>query len=248
MAVQKDKVRMCIDYRELNSATKRLRYPLPNTASIFPNLAGHSIYGSLDLRSGYHQLGLTQHASQWSAFVTPFGQYSFNRVPFGLANAPAWFQRCMTEIVLAGYVGIICYVFIDDIIIFAKSETDFLFRLKTILDRLQKFNVVLKGSKCHLGTPTVRFLGFIADSTGILHDPNRCKQFLDLTLPTTKKSLRSFLGLGNFFRDFVRNYAELSKPLSALLTGSSFDLTWSATTTSAFTALKAAVGVTVKNF
>ena len=248
MAVQKDKIRMCIDYRELNSATKRLRYPLPNTASIFPNLAGNTIYASLDLRSGYHQLSLTPHASQWSAFVTPFGQYSFNRVPFGLANAPAWFQRCMTEIVLAGYVGIICYVFIDDIIIFAKSEAEFLVRLTTILDRLQHFNVVLKGSKCHLGTPTVRFLGFIADSTGILHDPDRCQQFLLLPQPTTKKSLRSFLGLGNFFRDFIRNYAELSKPLSSLLSGPSLQLDWTPTASSAFSALKSAVGATVKNF
>jgi hypothetical protein len=125
MVVQKDKIRMCIDYTELNSATTKLRYPLPNASSIFPNLAGNKFFASMDLRSGCHQLSLTDHASNWSAFVTPFGQYRFLRVPFGLANAPSWFQRAMTEVVLQGLVGLICYV---DIIVIAPSEAEFLAR------------------------------------------------------------------------------------------------------------------------
>ena len=111
----------------------------------------------MDLRSGYHQLALSDHASEWSAFITPFLQYRFLRVPFGLANAPAWFQRAMSEIVLAGLVGIICYVFVDDIIVFGKTESEFLANMETILTRLKEFNVVLKGSKCHLGCPEVNF-------------------------------------------------------------------------------------------
>lgn len=97
MAAQKDKVRMCIDYRELNGSTKKMRYPLPNPTSIFLNLAGNKFFGQLDLRFGYHQLAMSNHASEWSAFITPFGQYRFLRVPFGLANARG--------LVLNGYVG-----------------------------------------------------------------------------------------------------------------------------------------------
>jgi hypothetical protein len=130
--------------------------------------------------------------------------------------------------------------FIDDIIIFAKSESDFLFRLKTILDRLQNVYVVLKGSKCHLGTSSVRFLGFIAAFSTTQHAANSF---------STYHSLPSFLlGLGNFFRDFVRNYAELSKPLSSLLSSTSLQLSWFPTASFAFSALKTAVASSVKNF
>jgi hypothetical protein len=249
MAIQKNKIRMCIDYTELNSATTKMRYPLPNASAIFPNLAGNKFFASMDLRSGYHQLGLTDHASNWSAFVTPFGQYRFLRVPFGLANAPSWFQRAMTEVVLQGLVGIVCYVFIDDIIVFAPTESEFLARLRLVLQRLHRHRIVLKGAKCHFGCPDVKFLGFIADATGVRHDPTRCSDFLAIPLPPTKKGLRSFLGLGNFFRDFVHNYSTYSKKLSRLLNaGTSPDVTYTDDATEAFNVLKTLIGGTVKNF
>jgi len=155
----------------------------------------------------------------------------------------------MTEIVLQGLVCIICFVFIDDIIIFAASESEFLARLRLVLQRLQSFNIVLKGSKCQLGCPEVKFLGFIADSTGIRHDPTRCSDFLALPLPSTKKGLRSFLGLGNFFRDFVPGYSTYSKQLSKLLTdSSSIDVPYTESARAAFETLKLLIGSTVKNF
>ena len=249
MASQKDKIRMCIDYRELNNSTKKMRYPLPNPASIFQNLAGNKFFAHMDLRSGYHQLGMTAQASEWSAFITPFGQYKFLRVPFGLANAPAWFQRSMSELVLAGLIGIIAYVFVDDIIVYARTEEEFLANMKTVLDRLKDFNIVLKGSKCHIGVSEVTFLGFIADSNGIRHDPKRTEQFLAIPFPKTKKALRSFLGLGNYFRDFVRNYSALSKPLSSITNvGPANQVECSPETQEAFNKLKIAVSETVKNF
>ena len=249
MASQKDKIRMCIDYRELNSITKKMRYPLPNPSNIFQNLAGNQYFAHMDLRSGYHQLAMSPEASEWSAFVTPFGQYKFLRVPFGLANAPAWFQRAMSELVLAGLVGIISYVFVDDIIVYGRTESEFLANMETVLNRLKDFNIVLKGSKCHIGVSEVSFLGFIADSTGIRHDPKRTQQFLAIPFPRTKKALRSFLGLGNYFRDFVYNYAALSKPLSAIVNAAPANTVEdNPTTQAAFQDLKLAISNTVKNF
>lgn len=122
----------------------------------------------------------------------------------------------MSEIVLAGLVGVICYVFVDAIIVFGKTEAELLANMETVLDRLKEFNVVLKGSKCHLGCPELNILGFIVDSDGVRHNPERTQQFLNLPLPQPKKDLRSFLELGNYFRDFVHDYAKPSKPLSAL--------------------------------
>ena len=101
---------------------------------------------------------MSPEASEWSAFVTPFGQYKFLRVPFGLANAPAWFQRAMSELVLAGLVGIISYVFVDDIIVYGRTESEFLANMETVLNRLKDFNIVFKGSKCHIGVSEVSFL------------------------------------------------------------------------------------------
>ena len=151
----------------------------------------------------------------------------------------------MTEIVLQGLVGIICFVFIDDIIIYAASESEFLARLRLVLQRLKASNIVLKGSKCQLGCPEVKFLGFIADSTGIRHDPTRCSDFLALPLPSTKKGLRSFLGLGNFFRDFVPGYSTYSKQLSKLLTdSSSIDVPYTESARAAFETLKLLIGST----
>jgi hypothetical protein len=155
----------------------------------------------------------------------------------------------MTEVVLQGLVGIICYVFIDDIIVFAASESEFVARLKIVLQRLHTHNIVLKGSKCTFGCPDVKFLGFIADATGIRHDPTRCSDFLALPLPVSKKGLRSFLGLGNFFRDFVHNYSSHSKRLSKLLNaGDTLDVDYTDDARDAFDTLKSLISGTVKNF
>ena len=122
MAVQKDKIRTCIDYRRVNEATTKMRFPLPNPANIFPHLAGLKYFGSMDLRSGYHQLAIGEASSPWTAFITPDAQYRFLRVPFDLTNEPAWFQRAMSELVLAGLIGIVGRVFVDVIIIYSKTE------------------------------------------------------------------------------------------------------------------------------
>jgi hypothetical protein len=155
----------------------------------------------------------------------------------------------MTEVVLQGLVGLICYVFIDDIIVYAPTEAEFLARLRLVLQRLQRHHIVLKGAKCHFGCPDVKFLGFIADASGIRHDPMRCADFLALPLPTSKKDLRSFLGLGNFFRDFVPNYSNYSKRLSKLLSvGTALAVEYTEDATTAFNSLKTLIGGSVKNF
>jgi hypothetical protein len=249
MAVQKDKIRTCIDYRRVNQATTKMRFPLPNPANIFPNLAGKKYFGSMDLRSGYHQLAMSEASSPWTAFVTPDSQYRFLRVPFGLANAPAWFQRAMSELVLAGLIGIVGHVFVDDIIIYGNSEEEFLINYQKVLDRLKEFNIVLKGPKCHLGCTEVSFLGYIADAEGLRHDPKRTEQLLAIPFPETKKALRSFLGLGNFFRGFVRHYAAISKPLTSIINaGTGTAVSWTNEARQAFSDLKQAISVTVKTF
>lgn len=205
--------RMCIDYRLVNGCTRDMKFPLQNSKAVLERMAGSKWFATLDLRSGFHQVLLDPKAIPLSAFATPDGLFEFTRVPFGLKNAPAHFQRVMAQ-VLSGLPG--CEVFIDDIIVYSGDEVDFLHRLRRVFDRLRQARLTLKGSKCKLGLPQVEYLGHIVDGNGISLSQARKQAIMDIREPTSTATARSFMGIANYFRSFIPNFAGRVKPLTAL--------------------------------
>ena len=153
-----------------------------------------------------------------TAFSTANGKFEFLRLPFGLKNAPAIFQR-MIDDVLREYIGKICYVYIDDIIVIGKDIEDHLRNVDTIFARLDASNLKVNLDKTHLMKTEVEFLGYIVGSEGIKPDPSKVKSIEKLLPPTNLKELKSFLGMTSYYRRFIRDYAKVAKPLTNLTRG-----------------------------
>ncbi|GKB13027.1 putative reverse transcriptase domain-containing protein, partial [Tanacetum coccineum] len=157
--------RMCIDYCELNKLTVKIHYPLPRIDDLFDQLQGSSIYSKFDLRSGYHQLRVREEDIPKTAFRTRYEHYEFQVMPFGLTNAPAVFMDLMNR-VCKPYLDKFVIVFIDDILIYSRNEKEHEEHLKTILEMLKKEELYAKFSKCEFLINTVKFLGYVIDSSG----------------------------------------------------------------------------------
>ena len=142
-------LRFCVDYRRLNCVTKKDAFPLPPINDSLSMLAGQRWFSTLDLASGYWQVGMTKRASQRSAFATPAGLFQFRVMPFGLCNAPATFERLMSQ-VLRGLQWDRCLVYIDDILIFGETFDSALKSLESVLDRISQYGLQLKSTKCAL--------------------------------------------------------------------------------------------------
>ncbi|GJU53025.1 putative reverse transcriptase domain-containing protein [Tanacetum coccineum] len=165
-------MRMCIDYRELNKLTIKNRYPLPRIDDLFDQLQGACCFSKIDLRSGYHQLRVREEDIPKTAFRTRYGHFEFTVMPFGLTNAPAIFMDLMNR-VCKPYLDKFIIVFIDDILIYSKSEEEHEVHLKAILDLLKKEKLYAKFSKCEFWLQEVQFLGHVVNHDGIHVDPSK---------------------------------------------------------------------------
>lgn len=210
--------RLVIDYRKLNSLTIPDRYPIPQINDVLSQLRDSKYFTVLDLKSGFHQIPLKMSDFEKTAFSIANGKYEFTRLPFGLKNAPAIFQRALDD-VLHDYIGKICYVYIDDIVIFSKSEKEHYDHIRDIFKTLQAANLKVQLDKCNFLKTEVEFLGFIISADGIKTNKGKIQAILDFPLPKTIKELRSFLGLSGYYRRFVRDYAKVAKPLTQILRG-----------------------------
>lgn len=154
-----------------------------------------------------------------TAFVTKYGTYQWNVLPFGLTNAPAAFMRMMNRVLPVKEMGSFCIVFLDDILIFSTLEEQHLTDVTKVLEKLKEEDLRLKPSKCKLFCEGVEFLGFWVDKEGVHTSENKIKAVVDWPQPTTAKHIRGFLALTNFYRKFIDHYAEAALPLYNLANG-----------------------------
>ena len=208
-------LRFCVDYRRLNAVTRKDVYPLPRIEDILASLGEAKRFTSLDLASGYWQIELDESAREKSAFTTHRGLYEFTRMPFGLCNAPATFQRVMQQ-VLAGVEWDSVFSFIDDLLVASKTFSEHLNHLREVLQRLRAANLRLKTRKCSLLREETTYLGHVISTEGIKPDPAKTRQVENYPHPTDATKVRQFVGLASFYRRFIPNFATVAAPLHYL--------------------------------
>ncbi|CAL2240362.1 unnamed protein product [Prunus armeniaca] len=208
--------RVCIDYRKLNTATRKDHSPLPFIDQMLERLAGHAYYCFLDGYSGYNQIPIAPEDQEKTTFTCPFGTFSYRRMPFGLCNAPATFQRCMMSI-FSDMVERFIEVFMDNFSIFGSSFDSCLSNLALVLQRCEETNLVLNWEKCHFMVREGIVLGHKISAKGIEVDKAKIDTIANLPPPTSMKGVRSFLGHVGFYRRFIKDFSKITKPLCNLL-------------------------------
>eukprot|EP00731_Ephydatia_muelleri_P018901 Em0011g941a len=228
--------RFCVDFRQLNSLTKKDAHPLPRVDDTLDSLSGAQWFSTIDLASGYWQVEVAEEDKKKTAFSTPFGLFQFRTMPFGLCNAPSTFQRLM-ERVLTGLHWSTCLVYIDDIILFSRTVQEHFQNLTEVFQRLKQAGLKLKPRKCHLFRNKVKYLGYVVSNKGVEADTEKIQCVLDWPTPMSPKQIRQFLGLASYYRRFIHNFAQITAPLNRLLEkGSSWQ--WTEQCSQAFTLLK----------
>jgi len=208
---------MCIDYRKRNSMTRKDHFPLPFMDQILERVVGHEFYCFLDGYSDYNQIEIALEDQEKTTFTCPFGTFAYRRMPFGLCNAPAMFQRCMFSI-FSDMVERFLEIFMDDFSVFGDSFDDCLTNLEKVLNMCEEKNLALNWEKCHFMVTNDIVLGHIVSSIGIEVDKSKIKLIANLPTPKSVKDVRSFLGHAGFYRRFIKDFSVIFKPLSNLLT------------------------------
>ncbi|CAA7021716.1 unnamed protein product [Microthlaspi erraticum] len=200
---------MCIDYRKLNSASRKDHFPLPFIDQMLERLANHPFYCFLDGYSGFFQIPIHPNDQEKTTFT-------YRRMPFGLCNAPATFQRCMTSI-FSDLIEEMVEVFMDDFSVYGASFSSCLSNLCRVLQRCEETNLVLNWEKCHFMVREGIVLGHKISEKGIELDRAKVDVMLQLPVPKTVKDIRSFLGHAGFYRRFIKDFSKIARPLTRLL-------------------------------
>ena len=208
-------MRLCIDYRQLNKVTIKNRYPLPRIDDLMDRLVGARMFSKIDLRSGYHQIRVKEEDVQKTAFRTRYGHYEYLVMPFGVTNAPGVFMEYMNRI-FHPYLDRFVVVFIDDILVYSKSEEEHAEHVRIVLKVLKEKKLYAKLSKCEFWLSEVSFLGHVISGDGIAVDPSKVDAVLRWETPKSVTEIRSFLGLAGYYRRFIEGFSKLALPLTKL--------------------------------
>jgi len=230
-------LRLCVDYRRLNSVLKVDAYPMPRIDELIDQLGKAQYLSTLDLTKGYWQVPVSADAQQKTAFTTPFGLFEFKRMPFGLQGAPATFQRMMDK--LLDGLGDFARAYIDDLVVFSTSWEEHLQHLRTVLQRLQKVGLTAKPTKCQFGMTECTYLGHVVGGGKVRMEPSKIETVQSFGVPRTKKEVRSFLGITGYYRKFIPQYASIASPLTDLIRKSEPNrVEWTPACAAAFDKLK----------
>lgn len=208
--------RFCVDYRELNNSTVKDRFPLPNIQQIYRKVGHSLVFSKLDLEAGFWQVNIDPRDRHKTAFITPLGLYQFKRMPFGLCNAPALFQRLMNQVIdntISDFTE--CYV--DDVLIHSATFDQHLVHLIAVLRRLKACGLTVKLTKCSFAQAEVKYLGCRISYRTLRPDSERVQAVLQWNRLRDVRSVRMFLGLANYYRQFIPRFADIAAPLYHLL-------------------------------
>ncbi|XP_022568469.2 uncharacterized protein LOC106424536 [Brassica napus] len=208
--------RMCIDYRKLNAASRKDHFPLPFIDQMLERLANHPYYCFLDGYSGFFQIPIHPNDQEKTTFTCPYGTFAYRRMPFGLCNAPATFQRAMMSI-FSDLIEDVMEVFMDDFSVYGSSFATCLSNLCRVLQRCEDTNLVLNWEKCHFMVKEGIVLGHKVSEKGIEVDKAKIDVMVGLAPPRTVKDIRSFLGHAGFYRRFIKDFSKIARPLTKLL-------------------------------
>jgi hypothetical protein len=207
---------MCVDYKPLNEVTMKNNYPLLQIDILFDQLTGAWVFSKIDLRSVYHQIHIRPEDIPKTAFNTRYGLFEYLVMSFGLTNAPAHFTYLMNSVFMPELDKFVV-VFIDDILIYSKSEEEHARHLRIVLTRLRKHQLYAKSSKCVFWLEEIQFLGHVLSAKGIVVDPSKVNDILEWKPPTTVHHVRSFLGLAGYYHRFILDFSKLVKLIPSLL-------------------------------
>ena len=242
-----NKWRFCVDYRSFNDCCSREGWPIPNISLMMQRIGLQkpkpTIFGKIDLTSGYHQAPISLVSSVLTAFITIIGVFQWLRVPMGLKGAPSYFQQIIATVVLVGLIHNICELYIDDILIYAATEEEFIRRVRLIFQRFNKHSITLNPNKCSLGVSQVEFVGHTISSEGINFSRERIDAVLDIPPPIYQKGIKRFLGIANYMRDHIKNHSVIVRPLQQLVQNytPTTKVKWTPEATQAFEDIKRAI-------
>ncbi|KAL0553649.1 hypothetical protein IC582_007549 [Cucumis melo] len=208
-------MRLCIDYKELNKVTVKNRYPLPRIDDLFDQLQGATIFSKIDLRSGYHKSRIRDSDIPKTAFCSRYGRYEFIVMSFGLTNASAVFMDLMNRM-FKDFLDTFIIVFVDDILIYSKTEAEHEKQLHKVLETLRANKLYAKFFKCEFWLKKVTFLDHVVSSEGVYVDPEKIEAVTNWPRPSTVSEIRSFLGLTSYYRRFVEHFSRIVSPLTQL--------------------------------
>lgn len=211
-------LRLCVDYRLLNKKTVPDRHPLPRIQDLTDTLGGYSWFSILDQGKAYHQGFIEEGSRHLTAFITPWGLYEWVRIPFGLTNAPAAFQRSMEEM-LDSLRDECCIPYLDDILCYAKNFEEHVEKLRKVLQALQRHGVKLRPTKCEMFRREVRYVGRLVSAEGVKIDPKDLDavRVWKTKTPTTIGEVRQMLGFLSYYRTYVQDFSRIAKPIYDLL-------------------------------
>lgn len=205
-------LRFCVDYRALNAVTVKDRYPLPLVKETLNNLSGMQYFSKIDIVSAFNNIRVREGEEYLTAFRTRFGLYESLVMPFGLTGAPATFQRYIND-ALREHLDVFCTAYLDDILIYSRTREEHTEHLRLVLQALREAGLFAKQSKCEFFVSETKFLGLLVGREGVRMDPDKISTIVNWQTPKRLTDVQAFIGFGNFYRRFIRDFSKIIRPL-----------------------------------